>query len=120
MARQKNDGRGRLGGRAKGTPNKTTATLKEWLACVIDQNREKFDKELSNLSAPDFVKAFLTLLGYAIPKQQAVNIHSQIETEYTALKELLESCPEEFIERITDKLNSLSQIVEDNKQDLPQ
>lgn len=110
MARQKNDGRGRLGGRAKGTPNKATASLKEWVNLIIDQNREKFDVEMNKLNSTEFVKAFLTLLGYSIPKQQAVNIQTQIEAEYTALKELLESCPEEFIERITEKLTELSEI----------
>ncbi|MCM1297882.1 MAG: hypothetical protein NC311_20285, partial [Muribaculaceae bacterium] len=76
MARQKNDGRGRLGGRAKGTPNKATATLKEWVGLIIDQNREKFNTELNKLNSSDYVKAFLTLLGYSIPKQQAVNIQT--------------------------------------------
>ena len=37
MARQKNDGKGRMGGRQKGTPNKVTGTVKEWLADLIDK-----------------------------------------------------------------------------------
>ncbi|MCM1163395.1 MAG: hypothetical protein NC339_04020 [Muribaculaceae bacterium] len=115
MARQKNDGRGRLGGRAKGTPNKATATLKEWVGLIIDQNREKFNTELNKLNSSDYVKAFLTLLGYSIPKQQAVNIQTQIEAEYNALKELLESCPDELIERLTEKLTALSNNI--NKSD---
>lgn len=108
MARQKNDGQGRLGGRAKGTPNKATATLKEWVGLIIDQNREKFNSELNKLNSTDYVKVFITLLGYSIPKQQAVNIQTQIEAEYTALKGLMESCPDEFIERLTEKLTELS------------
>ena len=36
MARQKNDGKGRMGGRAKGTPNKTTAAVKDWLSEIMD------------------------------------------------------------------------------------
>ena len=40
MARQKNDGKGRIGGRAKGTPNKVTASLREFIKKMIDDNRK--------------------------------------------------------------------------------
>ena len=45
MTRQKNDGRGRLGGRQKGTPNKVTATLREWVADLLDRNRERIEED---------------------------------------------------------------------------
>ena len=41
MTRQKNDGRGRLGGRQKGTPNKVTATLREWVADLLEQGADR-------------------------------------------------------------------------------
>ena len=43
MARQKNDGRGRIGGRSKGTPNKVTSTIKDWISQIIDDNREQVE-----------------------------------------------------------------------------
>ena len=49
MARQKNDGRGRLGGRAVGTPNKVSGTLKEWLTSLIDKNRKQIEKDLTQV-----------------------------------------------------------------------
>ena len=46
MARQKNDGKGRLGGRAKGTPNKATTDLKTWVASILDGGRDRFVESL--------------------------------------------------------------------------
>lgn len=50
MARQPNDGRGRLGGRAKGTPNKPKKPLDEWMADLIDKNRKRFEEDLATLT----------------------------------------------------------------------
>ncbi len=69
--RQKNDGRGRLGGRAKGTPNKTTATVKEWLASLIDKNREQVEADLQALEPKDRLQMLERLMQYVVPKQQA-------------------------------------------------
>lgn len=46
MARLKNDGRGRLGGRVKGTPNKVTGTLKGWITDLINSNRLQAENTL--------------------------------------------------------------------------
>ena len=51
MGRKKGDGKGRLGGRTKGTPNKVTGTVKEWIASIIDGNRKQFEEDLQNLNA---------------------------------------------------------------------
>ena len=53
MARQKNDGRGRLGGRAAGTPNKVTGTLKNWITDLINNNRLQMEKDLKKLAPKD-------------------------------------------------------------------
>ena len=45
----KNDGRGRLGGRAKGTPNRVTGTVREWLSGLIDRNRKQMEADLATL-----------------------------------------------------------------------
>lgn len=39
MGRKPNDGRGRLGGRAKGTPNKPISPALDWLNSVLDKQR---------------------------------------------------------------------------------
>lgn len=82
MARQKNDGRGRLGGRTKGTPNKVTTSLREFLVDIIDQNRDNIAKDLARLE--DFPAQRLAimerLMAYVIPKQTASNVAVDIDT----------------------------------------
>ncbi len=72
MARTKNDGRGRLGGRAKGTPNKATKNIREWVAGVLDEGRDKFVEHLNGLDPQEYVRVFLRLLNYVAPKQAPV------------------------------------------------
>lgn len=72
MARQKNDGRGRLGGRAKGTPNKTTSTLKGWITQVIEENKGQMLEDLASLEPRERLQILERFMGYVIPKQQAM------------------------------------------------
>lgn len=47
MGRLKNDGRGRLGGRAKGTPNKPITPALEWLNAILDKQRPVVEAQFS-------------------------------------------------------------------------
>lgn len=73
MARQKNDGKGRMGGRQKGTPNKVTASVKDWVAGVIDKNRRQMERDIKALEPKDRLLMLEKLMQYVIPKQQAVS-----------------------------------------------
>lgn len=81
MARQKNDGRGRLGGRAAGTPNKVSGTLKEWLTSLIDKNRVQIEKDLQNLEPKERLQMIEKLMQYVIPKQAA----QQVKLDFDSL-----------------------------------
>lgn len=50
MGRQPNDGRGRMGGRAKGTKNKPPQSVTEWAAGIINRRRAQFEKDLDALT----------------------------------------------------------------------
>lgn len=63
MGRQKNDGRGRLGGRAKGTPNKPQIPLNEWVLKMVNRNRERFEKELETLDPQERAKVLANLIA---------------------------------------------------------
>lgn len=104
MARQKNDGKGRIGGRAKGTPNKVNATLKEFIKNLIDDNRSQIIADLKDLEPYQRLLFIERLMGYVLPKQAAVDIQSQIDAEYKALERLIDDAPDEFIDRITSKM----------------
>lgn len=107
MARPKNDGRGRLGGRAKGTPNKTTSTVKEWLTQLVDANRMQIEKDLKTMEPAERVKVFAQLLNYIVPKQQAVSMEASIQAEYDEMTKLLQSAPDTVIDKIAERIKEI-------------
>lgn len=80
MARAKNDGRGRIGGRQKGTPNRVTATAREWLSDLIDKNRKQMERDIKTLEPRERLQVMEKFMSYVIPKQQAVTAHVDFET----------------------------------------
>jgi len=73
MARQKNDGKGRIGGRAKGTPNKVTASLREFIKKMIDDNREQIIADIAVLEPKERLMILERLMSYVLPKKQDIN-----------------------------------------------
>lgn len=110
MARQKNDGRGRLGGRAKGTPNKSTQTLKNWLSKVLDNQRETFENDLKELLPEERVRLLSNLFGYIIPKQQALSVEEQVSLETETLTRWFSEAPEEAVDRIAERVMYLQSV----------
>lgn len=104
MARQKNDGRGRIGGRVKGTPNKITSSLKEFIKNLINDNREQIIEDLRALQPYQRLLFIERLINYVLPKQASADIQSQIDVEYKALERLIDDAPDEFVNKITDKI----------------
>lgn len=98
MARHKNDGKGRLGGRQKGTPNKVTASVKEWLSALIDKNRKQIERDLKTLEPKERLQMLEKLMQYVVPKQQAVS--SSIEIEHLSDEQL-----DEVIDGLTNNIN---------------
>lgn len=47
MGRKPNDGRGRLGGRAKGTPNKPVSPALDWLNAILDKQRPVIEAQFT-------------------------------------------------------------------------
>lgn len=79
MARQINDGKGRIGGRQKGTPNKVTANVKEWLSTLIDKNRKQIEKDIKALKPRERLAIIEKFMQYVVPKQQAVSTNVNFE-----------------------------------------
>lgn len=72
MPRQKNDGRGRVGGRAKGTPNKDTADLREWVRNLVDDNRDQIVADLAELEPRERIAFLEKMMRYVIPQQSQI------------------------------------------------
>lgn len=63
----------KTGGRAKGTPNKVTGTLKEFVSDLIDKNRVQIERDLSTLSPRDRLYVLDKFMQYVLPKNQSLN-----------------------------------------------
>ena len=113
MGRKKSDGRGRLGGRKKGTPNKITGDLKEWVSDLLNDNRRQFESDLRELLPVERVKILSGLFNYVMPKQQSLSIEEQIDNETEVLTRLLSEAPEEAIDKIAERVVALQEL---NKQ----
>lgn len=89
MARQK--GTPKTGGRKAGTPNKVTGTLKEFIADLIDSNREQIEKDLKRLAPKDRLYILEKFVQYVIPKTQSM----QADINGNAFEELMKSLPDD-------------------------
>ena len=112
MGRQK--GSKKTGGRARGTPNRTTSDLKTWVNSILDNGREKFEESLQYLEPAEYIRVFTGLLNYTLPKQASTTPEETLRREKEMLQELLLSLPEEAINRIAKRLYE-KQNKEENK-----
>lgn len=67
MAQQKGH-TGNPNGRPKGTPNKVTSTIRNWIVELINDNREQIQKDLQLLDPKDRLSFIEKLLPYILPK----------------------------------------------------
>ena len=75
MARPKNDGKGRLGGRKAGTQNRATVLNGEMVQALLDKNAERAQNMLDQIEDPnDFWRIYLKLMEFRLPKMSAVDI----------------------------------------------
>lgn len=117
MARQKNDGRGRIGGRAVGTPNKTTGAVKTAISEIVGEylsnegqgKKKRFSllTDLESMQPTDRAKLMTGLASYIIPKQQALSVEDQARIEFDSLMEFIETAPETAIDAIAKKVLEL-------------
>ena len=107
MARMKNDGRGRLGGRSKGTPNKVTNDMREWVEAILSKNRQQIERDFSLVDPDSRLRFVEKLIAYVVPKKMAVTIEEQMAEEYSQLEALLSKCPQVAIDWIAEKVIEL-------------
>jgi len=103
-------------GRPKGTPNKSTSDLREWVNGLIDDNRLKIAEDLKSLEPKDRLVIIERLLQYAIPKQQSISVEAQIAAEYEAIERLLSNMPEKAINELTERIIKLNQLNKSNNE----
>ena len=97
MARQKNDGKGRLGGREKGVPNKVTGTLRDFVVNLIDQNREQIEKDLIALTPKERLQIIEKFMQYVLPKQKDILLTEESRQPQSRL-------PDDVLFKIADEI----------------
>lgn len=105
--RQKNDGRGRLGGRSKGTPNKLSNDIRSWVESILSKNKAQIEQDFAIVDPDSRLRFVEKLIAYVVPKKMAVTIEEQMAEEYKQLEALLEKCPQDAIDRIAEKVIEL-------------
>lgn len=64
----------KTGGRVKGTPNKVTYSLKEWITSLINKQRTQIEQDLQELEPKERLQMIEKLMQYVIPKQAAQQV----------------------------------------------
>ncbi|MEZ3589658.1 MAG: hypothetical protein K1V84_01305 [Muribaculaceae bacterium] len=91
MARQKNDGRGRLGGRQKGTPNKTTSEFRQILAGHWQRYEEsgQFQADLDALDPATRAVVMEKYAQYFAPKMKSVEVDMTLNNANETIEDRL-------------------------------
>lgn len=95
MARQKNDGLGRLGGRAKGTPNKITTELRDKFRQFAQENFEMFETEWKGLEGKDKCKVFIDICKFVVPSLTSVELNDTTE-QRSEVEDLIKNLRDEM------------------------
>lgn len=94
-------------GRPRGTKNGARKDLISRIAAIMDNNIDTLQKDLDSLEPADRIKAITGLIGYVIPKKQAVSMEQSIDYEYHKLEVLLQNAPDEAINKIIERVEFL-------------
>ena len=101
---QPKDHTGNPNGRPKGSPNKVTASMRSWLAELIDGNRAQIVSDLAALEPKDRLTMLERFMQYTLPKMQnieqdvnLVDFNSLSEAQIDALvARIIAQTPEEY------------------------
>lgn len=80
MARTSGDGRGRLGGRKKGTPNKVTKDLREFMKNFAVDNFNEFMRDWRSLeNKKEKCDIYIKCCNYVLPKLCSMELDAQVQ-----------------------------------------
>lgn len=97
MPRQKNDGKGRLGGRQKGSPNKVTASLRDSIKGFLDRNWKTIETDFSDLEPAQRIALYERFLQYVTPKMSS----NELKIDYENMSdEQLEEILQTLLKRL--------------------
>lgn len=94
MGRKKADGKGKTGGRQKGTPNKTTRTMREMICMFCEDNYDDFVESYHRILNPkERCEVYLKAQQYVTPRLNAVDV--DVNNNNNSFKSELDKMAEE-------------------------
>jgi len=73
-------------GRPKGSPNKTTAKLRELITKLVEREFENVDTLLLQLEPKERAKFITDLLKYAVPALSSINMEATVDQKITQIE----------------------------------
>lgn len=99
----------KTGGRAAGTPNKTTGSLRTWVTEFLNENLDLIKKDFKKLEPKERVFLFEKLLKYSLPQLQATSVKTDLHKLLTDAKDsgvLTDDQLKKLAEMIVEQLKS--------------
>lgn len=91
----KNDGRGRLGGRKKGTPNRANKEIRIFITELLTEKREQFKADLFSLEPIDCDGAFIQPIKHVVSSLQSGDINAVMDKVSDPVEDTLKVLSEE-------------------------
>lgn len=63
---------GNPNGRPKGSPNRTTTEVRQWLSQLIEKNRRQIERDLKAIEPKDRLLILEKFMSYTVPKMQSI------------------------------------------------
>ncbi|GAB6013378.1 DUF5681 domain-containing protein [Viscerimonas tarda] len=63
---------GNPNGRPKGSPNRTTTEVRQWLSRLIEKNRRQIERDLKAIEPKDRLLILEKFMSYTVPKMQSI------------------------------------------------
>ena len=98
----------KTGGRKAGTPNKVKADVKQWVDVILNNGRGEFERRLRLLDDREYVKTYISLLGYVLPKMAPTSPEEQLKKEGEMMQKMLLTMSEEALDKLAQKLYNLN------------
>lgn len=89
-------------GRPKGSPNKVTSDLREWINDILQKNRKQVQQDLKKADSKTRLYFYEKLLQYVLPKQQAItgDIRADLNRKEEQPELDLSLVPTELLEQV--------------------
>ena len=85
----------KTGGRVKGTPNKVSAEMRDFIKDLLEGNKAQLRKDFLSLEPKDRISIFCHLVKFVVPALQSVDLNATVENVSDPIEDDLKSLAED-------------------------